>query len=275
MVDYSPSFDTAVFASTNHYVVFGDLLGFADLVESSPTPSPDDIDAQQRGGVKQLAAVLAWENPLAGTFGRFHRELQDAINQTEWGTPLRAIIFSDSFFLASSTPNGALDFCERFARTCLCAMLPIRLGVGYGSFVTHRFAYESTQHSQIISSQFLGTGVTNAYAAERTEKKGMRIFLHDSLVEATQADNPRRKRFIALRQSAVTHEYSYLLEDQSSDPNQADDVIARTLTQMHLAASKHVRVQRHYDATRAAIDMMLEIVDRSVEWPEWSREIWN
>ena len=154
-------------------------------------------------------------------------------------------------------------------------MLPVRLGVGYGSFVTHRFAYESTQHSQIISSQFLGTGVTNAYAAERTEKKGMRIFLHESLVKATRDDNPRRKRFIGLYQSAVTHEYSYVLENQDSDPNQADDVIARTLTQMHLAASKHVRVQRHYNATRAAIDIMLEVADRSVDWPEWSKEVSN
>jgi hypothetical protein len=104
----------------------------------------------------------------------------------------------------------------------------------------------------------------------------MRVFLHPTVAEHLRRSEGFAPRVITLGTgSPASHEYSYLLFDPESDVNQADDVLARTLTQMFESSSTHTRVRSHYWATRDAMSEMAEVFGRSIEWPAWSRDVSN
>jgi hypothetical protein len=256
----------------NQFVAFGDLMGFAALVEGSPQPEEADLAMQARGGKSALAASMAWQNPLTKQYSSFHTELGRALREIPLRAPVSAVVFSDSFFVASGKDSDVFDFAERFMRVCLFRKLPIRIGIGYGSFVSQRFSYESTYGLEIISAQFLGTGVVFAHRAERVEERGLRIFVHRSAAQATSSESIKRKLILLHTPFEVSHELSFMPE-KASESEHVDGTIVVNLTEMANNSSRDTRVQRHYDATRAAIDLMLERVGREVEWPEWRRDV--
>jgi hypothetical protein len=53
--------------------------------------------------------------------------------------PATAITFSDSVFLATETLYEAADFATGFAESMLANKVPVRMGIGYGSFAALKF----------------------------------------------------------------------------------------------------------------------------------------
>ncbi|HLG56848.1 MAG TPA: hypothetical protein VI485_16035 [Vicinamibacterales bacterium] len=258
----------------NRFVVFGDLMGFASLVEDSPEPEPVDLALKARGGKAALAASMGWQNPLSDRYSSFHNELARALREIPLRAPVSAVVFSDSFFVASEKDSDMFGFAEKFMRTCMFRKLPLRVGIGYGSFVTQRFSYESTYGLEVISAQFLGTGVVNAHRAERSDTMGLRIFVHRSAVEAATTESVRRRLLSLHTIFEVSHELSYM-PDGSASAAQVDETMAINLSEMANTSSRQARIQRHYMATRDAISLMLETLGRGVEWPAWRRDVSN
>src|SRR5438132_5098089 len=116
-------------------------------------------------------------NPIGRAFTSFHQCFERAVNKTPWETEATIMVFSDSLFVGTTHAVSCMSFCETMARYCIEEDVPVRIGVGYGTFVTHGFAFEATPRLKIVTTQFFGSAVIRAVDAERV-LKGTRIALH-------------------------------------------------------------------------------------------------
>src|SRR5438034_11032483 len=101
-------------------------------------------------------------------------------------TRATAITFSDSVFLATGHLYEGVDFATSFAESMMASKVPVRMGIGYGSFSALKFRSTVTSDGSDHASQFLGTGVVRAHKAEQCGIKGMRILLHPSVEPLVQ-----------------------------------------------------------------------------------------
>jgi len=177
----------------NRVVLFVDMLGFAALTEAYPVDTRM-LTMHDQPLSATLETILAEpRNPLTDAFSSFHYALKWAIDMVSMRTPVTAITFSDSAFLATEYFHDAADFAARFAESMLSSKVPVRMGIAYGSFAALKFRSTVTPDGSDHASQFLGTGVVRAHRAERCGIKGMRILL-DPSVEPLLKDpthNPR------------------------------------------------------------------------------------
>lgn len=121
------------------------------------------------------------ESWITEAFSRFHYALEWAIDLVSMRKPATAITFSDSVFLATETLYEAADFATGFAESMLANKVPVRMGIGYGSFAALKFRSTVTPDGGDHGSQFLATSVVRAHKAEQCGIKGMRILLHPSV----------------------------------------------------------------------------------------------
>jgi hypothetical protein len=149
------------------------------------------------------------------------------------------------------------------------------MGVGYGSFITHGFAFEEDPKLRLISSQFFGTGVIHAVEAEK-HLKGLRIALHRSalepLLKATETSSLNSYKLVPLpanqRSNAITHEWNYLGEvnhyhleytgqapDRSSDQN-----LLMHIERMHANSNKTADIDKLYSSTKASFVQMTSLL---------------
>lgn len=92
---------------------------------------------------------------------------------------ITAMLFSDCAFL---NPGGSLRaalIATDLMREFIKAGVPVRMGIGKGTFYPFGYSTDTGADSMLVSkSRFLGTAVVRAHAAERCGGKGMRIFVH-------------------------------------------------------------------------------------------------
>jgi hypothetical protein len=137
-------------------------------------------------------------------------------------------------------------------------LLPVRMGIGKGTF--YDIEYLTTTNGKLITSKsrFMGTAVTCAHdAAERSDGKGLRIFVHESAEE----DLPHMGRRLQLPQpiKSVKWELDYLydpqpirkLEQLEKDDRELFDNVAKMNTP---GLSEGARL--HYTETLAALNRM-------------------
>jgi len=163
-------------------VLFADILGFAALTESYPL----DIDRCSVGDRPlscQFGEIFqSSPNELAHTFSGFHSSLRGVLSLARMQHPLTAITFSDSVFVATTHAHEAVNIAINLIHALLPQKIPVRMGIAYGTFAALRFRSDITVDSGDHASQFLGTAIVRAHAAESCGIKGLRILLHPSVI---------------------------------------------------------------------------------------------
>jgi hypothetical protein len=165
-------------STSERFVLFADMLGFADLVMNNPdsirllsprlgAASKDEQDAVKRGDqliIKTRAFYKAVREQLEGHLRR----------------DVKAIVFSDSVFVTLYTLPDILGFARGLMWRLMAAGIPARMGIGHGTFWTLRLNLDFAGEAAVQNSQFLGTGVVDAYRTERSVK-GVVIALSKSI----------------------------------------------------------------------------------------------
>lgn len=169
--------------SDNKVVLFVDVLGFAELTKSYSV----DIDLLKAVDRPLSAFNLdtidkVSNNRLTHVFSGFHRSLRGALWFTQMSHPLTAITFSDSAFIATTYVYQAVKIAIDLIQSLMPQGIPVRIGIGYGSFAALRFRSDITSDGGDHAAQFLGTAIVHAHAAETCGIKGLRILLHPSVM---------------------------------------------------------------------------------------------
>ena len=138
----------------NQFVLFADLLGFKRLVLDSATPTIDELDFRNPPRFMHVGSTLTSlysdirpNNLLAETFIAFHKAVNDTVQETSWltpDTPASIYVFSDSVFVAAANVGDCLGFAERLMGLCIAEHAPIRMGVGFGSFIPFGFEFQES-----------------------------------------------------------------------------------------------------------------------------------
>ena len=162
-----------VFESDKRAVVYLDLLGFAALVEANPqyfATEPVDRPSWQ-----------TWPtNAAAQRLSLFHQVLESNISSEQ---PNHAMVFSDCGFGVFYTPTACADFAIALMQDFLRVKVPVRMGLGFGTFRAMGTTSGITDRSTVVRAMFGGTSIVRAVAAESCGGKGMRIFAHSSFSE--------------------------------------------------------------------------------------------
>jgi hypothetical protein len=194
------------------------------------------------------------------------------------GSHLHSIVFSDSAFVAFEHPIDALVFCHRVMRKMITGRVPVRMGVGHGSFKPLRFKTDLARNITLHSSYFLGGGVVKAHAAESSGVSGLRILLHkdfpvpggfeeDEILPLTPPadDRPSRKTQSTKGDAIVDRELAYLNrhvpERALPDDHYVNEGIEQENTRLigkvqTMRVAAPLAFQYHYDDTLLAISQM-------------------
>ena len=258
-------------------VLFIDILGFASLVESHPV----NIDAlanferprwnlqpmQMADSETSLETLKVWleqfdkqlesfKNPLTHVFSHFHQSLAWSISFAKMKHSLTSIVFSDSAFVATEHLLQAVDIASHLLLSLMSSKVPVRIGLGFGSFAAVRFKSDIALDGGDHASQFLGTSVVRAYRAESCGLKGLRILLHPSVLPLF--DDPKLRdqlRYLecpdgsAHTKADVRHEIDYWNVSKGNASK-----AWRALQDMWDDAPESEKI--HYEATAKAIDRM-------------------
>ena len=237
--------ESNVFESENRAVVYLDLLGFAALVEANPRYFvTDPVDR---------ATSACWPTNLAARrLSLFNQVLESNISSEQ---PNHAMVFSDCAFGVFYTPTACADFAVTLMQGFLRAKVPVRMGLGFGTFRTLGTTSTFRDASTVVRAMFGGTSIVRAVAAETCGGKGMRIFAHGSFSEVfdvTRIGERRRKLLpVPAQLGAVSCELEYVSE---TGPERVDDWVANI---HEMARSAPTEVQDHYSQTLAALSRML------------------
>ena len=249
----------------NKVVLFADILGFVELIESCPL----DIDGL-RSKERILSAVSidilldANRNRLTNVFSSFHYSLGWVLYMARSRHPLTAITFSDSFFAATTYFHEAVRIATDLLHSLLPQKIPVRIGIAYGSFAALRFRSDISADSGDHAAHFLGQSVVRAHIAETCGIKGIRILLHPSVMPLLDniQHNPQSK----------DRDSTPLLILECSDSEQSNKVgVTHEINYWHFAPTREAQAWRglqdmwnqappsavvHYEATARAIDRM-------------------
>ena len=160
------------------FILFTDMLGFADLVEREG----DEINELNPiySGVELYSPSPA-ESLLGYRFINFHRCLNQARERLQKMGAGTAIVFSDSAFFRIETLDNAIRLARKLMFELVTSEIPARMGLACGSYRMLRFLSDSSARAAFHMSQFLGTGIVRAYKTERCGIPGLRILLHPDL----------------------------------------------------------------------------------------------
>lgn len=164
------------------YVVFVDILGFADAVDAM-----SDRDHVAMASIVDEGGAEA-NNATLHTYIRFGQVLRDVLRHTP-GENRRPkgefiFIFSDSAFVAFERAVEAAYFVVSVIASLYSYRIPARAGIAEGGLVMLPVALTAHHFgATLMNVPFLGSGVVRAYRAENSGK-GLRIFVHPSAVSS-------------------------------------------------------------------------------------------
>lgn len=96
------------------------------------------------------------------------------------------MVFSDCAYVVFSAGEDAERFAISAMRSFVRYEMPVRMGLAYGSFQAYEFATETLGSGNLMSvAPFMGTAVIDAYRAESSGVKGLRILVHPSFYLST------------------------------------------------------------------------------------------
>jgi hypothetical protein len=243
-------------------VVFMDLLGFADLTEGSPLPAHAFADTFDIESLKALRRDMVmkktvWLDAFGGelmvAFRLFHHIVDSSRTAGVVTKPLTLLSFSDSACLVTESKFDIFRLVTHLMREFVRNLLPVRMGVGVGDFIPVRFRADWSLAEGTYGSQFVGTGLVRAYAAEHNGGKGLRIFLHpsthDFITQGWIGAIPYLELPTHEQSEYADYELNYLTGVVSKDQELWEHV---RIMHSHAPA----KAQAHYTSTIAAIDRM-------------------
>src|SRR5262249_46141923 len=119
----------------------------------------------------------------------FQRVLKGQVHSDiEPPSPDDLLLFSDCAFLTHDSLLDAAVSSTILMRKLLSLQVPVRIGLGFGTWHLQRFLIDSSKSQTVTQTLFYGTGVVRANRAEKHGGKGCRIFVHPSITEAALAD---------------------------------------------------------------------------------------
>jgi len=259
----------------NYFVCYADVLGFKNLVLENKVPFPENLEYRDRPRPATVRSLTNFGNRLSKGFTTFHRGVELTPNDIVWTEQVNIYVFSDSLFVATPSWSNCFSFAERLMRYCIGQETPLRMGVGFGSFVSYGFGFEEAPNIKFLSSQFFGTGVVYATEAEKC-LKGMRIAMHPSAVNAlgTMSPGPDRQRLESYKilplppedfSTTVQCEWSYLggwnrLQQLASGDDQgegnADKLLVHIKRMREENKDKDLAIQKQYVDTELAFGRM-------------------
>jgi hypothetical protein len=226
-----------VFESDKRAVVYFDLLGFAALVENTPHYFMTGSAERPTNAAAQLLSV-------------FHRIIEVNISAEQ---PNHAMVFSDCGFGVFYTRIACANFAAALMRGFLQGGVPVRMGLGFGTFSAMGTTSGITDRSTVVRAMFGGTSIVRAVAAESCGGKGMRIFAHSSFSELFDSRGEGQRKLLPTPQQ---------LNFVSSELDYASGADGQTVAEWaskirDMARSAPGTVQNHYFETLAALRRML------------------
>jgi hypothetical protein len=235
-------------------VLFADILGFGALTQSGDS-SDDSID------VIELIRPNKWgwsseraKKSRGGWFLGFHSAVAQMTLKGRGRLGNHSVVsFSDSVFLTGDD-EGVLVVAAGLMRLCLFKNIPVRMGIGYGTWTELQFGSSFTRSRRYHAAQFFGSGVSAAFGAEHQGGKGMRIFVHPSAALHLR-DN---RRLLSLPPSDVSteasHELDYLKSRGGATARRKSfEEIRRSVNAMSRSARG---AKEHYVRTRRSLVRM-------------------
>jgi hypothetical protein len=228
-------------------LVFVDMLGFADHIGQFPKrlirTGPDEH------GFEHTSTSLAAEQ-----FWRLNRILESCVFEHRLNGSLRAMLFSDCAFLEVGNSFRAGVVSVELMRKFVTERVPVRMGIGKGTFYPSQFSTDSIGSTIVTRSLFVGTAVVRSHYAEKCGGKGLRIFVHPSV----EAD------FISKRVALVTPyenakwELDFLHESRPAQDRSSAEEDDRSLFDavLEMKEMAPARAQRHYTDTLDAMNRL-------------------
>jgi len=242
----------------NTVMMFVDMLGFAALIRAHP-----DIDEHTLTHIDRLSRRVPYHG-LAAQFINFHQiienEFEEFAAQLFAGASPQAVTLADSAFITMPSLKDAAATAARIMRSFITAEVPVRIGIGCGSYLLLRFEAKSETRAATYTSQFLGTAVVNAQEARHSQVRGLRILLHSSASPLATVEDVDPPQLLPLSDSAgsapVGEPQAAWAEINYSSPGDAnvDDELMAALRRMKDAAGE--KASHHYTATFEAFNQM-------------------
>jgi hypothetical protein len=247
-----------------------DVLGFRELVMGNKMPRARSLDHKRRAGWWRRDAMYDMYNPVGKAFTSFHACFDKAVDKIDWESEATMMVFSDSVFLGTTHAANCMSFCESLMRYCIEADVPVRTGVGYGTFVTHGFSFEANPRLRIVTTQFFGSAVIRAVDAEKV-LKGTRIALHPRTAKVlknthVEHDDKLIELPPGIATKSASHEWSLLSSASEmggmSDPDfvDQDGRLLKHLTQMRDKSPE--KFEQYYIESIKAVERMMKLRDR-------------
>ena len=259
-------------------LIFIDMLGFAQFTAANPTRTIEfgpDEDGNSGSAT----------TPLQSRVNRFQQILDHVIREEQLSGGVSAMIFSDCAYVDVGTALRAAHVAIKLMNLSIAADVPVRVGIGTGTFYGFKYSTELVGTDMITKALFAGTAVVNAHAAEQCGAKGCRIFVHPSAEGDLRAADSPDARVLALDPplKKATSELCYLPRDPMSfrmDPRYRrkryvnEDLATVERIKAMAAASEpapdEVRIQ--YTETLKAIDRMRARLGRGVSLEQAERD---
>lgn len=171
------------YAPDGKYVLFLDLLGFTTFLRESFQKKVEDGVPEAEQWHAALAQFKIAEIKVECVYRRFHEYLGKLLHRPmrRGKPPTLSLIFSDCAYIVFDRGNDAQRFAISAMRSFVRNDMPVLMGLSYGSFTAYNFTTETLPSGHtIFGAPFMGTAVVDAYKAESSGIKGMRILVHPS-----------------------------------------------------------------------------------------------
>jgi hypothetical protein len=232
--------------------LFADILGFASLTEQFPAIRPVNLALYAEWETEKPFDVRysSLSSQLEGRLVAFHKAV-NVILENVAESDYDLISFSDSCYVCLAPhSNHVCRLALLIMRDMIARRIPIRIGIGYGTFVRYRFSTEESPFRKVHEAQFFGTGVVRAYYADANGPKGLRILVHPSAVEVLAKDDQDVLIDLPLAEqsSYARCEVDYSQDLRWDEPD-ADAKLLGALREMYRTGR---RARHHYRGTVAA-----------------------
>lgn len=228
-------------------LVFVDMLGFADRTEQFPNrlirSGPDEH------GFEHTSTSLA-----SNQFWLFNRILESCVFEHRLSGSVRAMLFSDCAFLEFGNSFRAGMVSVELMRKFIVGKVPVRMGIGKGTFYPSQFSTDLIGSTIITRSLFAGTAVVRAHYAEKCGGKGLRIFVHPSV----EAEFNSRRLALVTPYDNAKWELDFLHESRPAQHKPSAEEDDRSLFDavQEMKGMAPEKEQRHYLDTLEAMNRM-------------------
>ena len=238
--------------NTKRLIVFMDILGFG----ATTMVDKRRIRHSRRGHIH-----VSGTTTMSNRANQFTGIVEGMLHRERLNTPsIRGMVFSDCAYLDFGAPTQVAQHSSRMMRMFVHNGLPVRMGIGYGTFYPEQFSTLVIGNALITKSVFFGTGVVTAYNAEHAGGKGMRIFVHPDAATAMRGGFDVKLLDLPKSLQGASAELNYLVQRKEHDYDEERSLYQAVASLFPKEAPLAVR--RQYLETFKALDRMCRALGR-------------